>query len=177
MKELQERSVFFPVMSPAEIATISVSASASASQLQEVFARHGCALVTDVLDASQCDDLERLWVEDLLGCVDGALAAPDHVAQTLDRVHREGLSAWPAAWKGSIGTKGCASQRCLPHGQFSWAARLHPRIKRVFANLFDVAPDELATGLELSSLRMPRQVGRLQKTRNGYMLIRISVLG
>lgn len=48
-----------------------------------------------------------------------------------------------------LGTNGCASQRCLPHGGFAWAARLHPQVKRVFASLFDVSPAELSTGTDV----------------------------
>jgi len=115
-----------------------------------VFARHGCALVCDVLDTAQCADLEGLWKADLLEAVDENQPGTELVRTALETFDQEGIAAWPAIWKGPLGTKGCASQRNLPHGRFAWAARLHPNVKRVFAQLFDVSSDELAVGLDVT---------------------------
>ena len=42
-----------------------------------------------------------------------------------------------------------ACDRGLPQGNFAWAARLHPQVRRVFANLFpDCCADDLATGMD-----------------------------
>jgi len=146
--ELNEQTIFFPVMSAEELLHISVSAAAPASKLREVFSLHGCALVTHVLDASQCAELEDLWKDDLLELVDEHVPATNFVQETLQQVRLQGASAWPSIWKGPLGSKGCASQRNLPHGRFAWAARLQPQVRQVFANLYDVSPEELCVGMD-----------------------------
>lgn len=87
--------------------------------------------------------MEGLWQEDLLQALDQetASAASDSLKQV-------GLSAWRARWDSSLGRKGCVSQHALPHGGFAWAARLHPRVRRIFADLFDTALDQLCVGLD-----------------------------
>ena len=47
------------------------------------------------------------------------------------------------AWESKFNEQG------LPHGAFAWAARLHPNVRRVFAELFGVVAEELAVGLDV----------------------------
>jgi hypothetical protein len=148
-QELEEQAVSFPLMSAEEVALITVPADAPASRLRDVFAHQGCALVTEVLDAAQCTEMGKLWKQDLLGTVDDEATMTDFTRETLLHVRNDDVPAWPAIWKGPLGTKGCASQRNLPHGRFPWAARLHPDVKRVFESLFEVSADELAVGLDV----------------------------
>jgi len=144
---LESQKIMLPLMSQAELEPIAISASAPSSHLREIFAQHGCVLVTEVLDEVQCERLERLWLLDLLDTVDNTVPVTGFVAETLQRVKECGASAWPSAWKGPLGTKGCASQRGLPHGRFAWEARLHPEVRRVFAKLFD--EEDLCVGLDV----------------------------
>eukprot|EP00438_Fugacium_kawagutii_P028153 Skav232366 [mRNA] locus=scaffold4481:31371:32243:+ [translate_table: standard] len=43
--------------------------------------------------------------------------------------------------------KGRASKHGLPHGSFAWAARLHPKVRQVFADLYGTTPQDLVVGL------------------------------
>jgi len=148
-KLLEDTWVRFPQMSESELAAITVPVSAGAAHLQDVFRREGCALVTGVLTSEECARLEELWKEDLLSLIDEEQDLPAGIVEVLGRVQKEGCGAWPAAWSALLGKKGCASQRGLPHGAFAWAARLHPNVRRVFAELFGVVAEELAVGLDV----------------------------
>eukprot|EP00930_Biecheleria_cincta_P041942 TRINITY_DN28841_c0_g1_i1.p1 TRINITY_DN28841_c0_g1~~TRINITY_DN28841_c0_g1_i1.p1 ORF type:complete len:514 (-),score=95.07 TRINITY_DN28841_c0_g1_i1:121-1662(-) len=144
---LEAQKITLRLMSREELEPIMISAAAPGSLLREVFARHGCVLVTDVLDEAQCAMLELLWAKDLLDTVDDTAPTTDFVAETLQHVREHGVSAWPSIWKSHLGSKGCASQRGLPHGRFAWAARLHPEVRRVFEKLFD--EEQLCVGLDV----------------------------
>eukprot|EP00928_Gymnodinium_smaydae_P054441 TRINITY_DN38205_c0_g1_i1.p1 TRINITY_DN38205_c0_g1~~TRINITY_DN38205_c0_g1_i1.p1 ORF type:complete len:520 (+),score=44.04 TRINITY_DN38205_c0_g1_i1:71-1630(+) len=148
-KQLEEQPVHFPLMSSGELAPMTVSATMPASRLREVFAQYGCVLVTDVLSTSECDQLEQLWRDDLLNTIDESTSKSPYVRAILERVRTDGAQAWPADWKNVLGSKGCASQRSLPHGRFAWAARLHPNVKKVFAGLYDISPEDMAVGLDV----------------------------
>lgn len=41
-----------------------------------------------------------------------------------------------------MGNKGMASKHALPHGSFAWGARLHPNVRRVFAELYEMGEEE-----------------------------------
>merc|ERR1719150_3711051 len=64
------------------------------------------------------------------------------------RLQEDGISAWPHAWSASVGKKGSASQRGLPHGAFAWNARLHMGVRKAFADIYNASPDDLAVGLD-----------------------------
>lgn len=148
-RQLEETHVFFPIMSSDELTPICVPASAPAARLRDVFARFGCCLVVDLLDAKECAILEGLWQADLLRLVDDKQAITPSVSDNLARVQHDGCRTWPESWQKLLGKKGCASQYGMPHGSFAWAARLHPKVRHIFASLFDVHSDELAVGLDV----------------------------
>lgn len=149
MQLLEETKVFFPLMSPDEVAQIMVPATASDAELCKVFAQHGCALVTDVLTAEECLHFEELWKQDLLDIFDPEIRPSEFAAQKGSEVEKDGPRAWPSIWNGPLGSKGCASQRNLPHGRFSWSSRLHPLVRGTFAKLFGVESDQLAVGTDV----------------------------
>eukprot|EP00440_Ansanella_granifera_P043873 gb/GFBE01047541.1/.p1 GENE.gb/GFBE01047541.1/~~gb/GFBE01047541.1/.p1 ORF type:complete len:537 (+),score=99.43 gb/GFBE01047541.1/:1-1611(+) len=145
-KALEEAEVFFPLMSAAELEQLTVPIDAPPAQLRDVFNRYGCCLVTGVLSERECDSFEKLWQADLLNLIDPGAHAEPEVARTLTHVQQQGCSAWPASWAKPLGSRGCASQRSTPHGAFSWAARLHPQVRRVFAELFETHHNDLVVG-------------------------------
>ena len=120
LTESQEvpKSAVFPLMLPEEVAAISVPASDSSEQLLDVFTRYGCALITDVLNSTECLELEGLWKRDLLDTIDKSEVATNSQREMLKRVERDGLSAWPKDWNCPLGGNGCIAQCGLPHGRF-----------------------------------------------------------
>lgn len=146
---LPSGEAYFPLMSEAEVAAISVPAGAPADVIQGVLQRHGTCLVLGVLSPEECASCERLWSKDLLDLVAEAPRDRGGAAATalLQRLRTEGCSAWPSAWD-FIGKKGMGSQRGVPHGSFAWRTRLHEGVRKVFADLFDVPSSELAVGLD-----------------------------
>jgi len=138
-----EGQAYFPVMSSQELASLTVPASASPAELRRVFSEYGVCLVTGVLSPQECALIEELWQEDLLQTLD-----QEHALMEREQLNSLGLSAWCAEWDKTLGSKGCASQRALPHGGFAWGARLHPQVRQTFADLFDTTSDELCVGLD-----------------------------
>lgn len=118
------RMAFFEVMSEAEVSEISVPASASSRELRATYSKFGCVLVTEVLDAGACAQLEQLWAADL-----------EHAAGEVPVPARRGVFG-----------NGYAAHRGLPQGRFAWAARLHAR--DVFAKLFECDAAALAVGMD-----------------------------
>ena len=45
-----------------------------------------------------------------------------------------------------LGMKGTASKHGLAHGSFAWAARLHPKVRQVFADLYDAEQQDCCGG-------------------------------
>jgi len=146
---LEPGMAYFPVMSPEEVASISVSASAPPENMKAVLERHGVCLVTGILTAQECQSFENLWQADLCNVIDFK-ATPASEQAILKRMRKDGLAHWPHDWSDSIGKKdkGSSSQRGMPHGSFAWNARLHQGVRTAFANIFNVAPAELAVGLD-----------------------------
>lgn len=65
---------------------------------------------------------------------DAAEAAGGRVAEAASAVPERGASAWPRGT--SLGGKAFAGRHGVPHGRFAWAARRHPRAKRVFEGFY-----------------------------------------
>eukprot|EP01062_Namystynia_karyoxenos_P004250 TRINITY_DN114_c0_g1_i1.p1 TRINITY_DN114_c0_g1~~TRINITY_DN114_c0_g1_i1.p1 ORF type:complete len:533 (+),score=160.93 TRINITY_DN114_c0_g1_i1:86-1684(+) len=142
--------VCFPVMSPAELAPLTLPASAPPEQLRAVLERWGACLVTGVLGPADCAAMEQLWHSDLLQLADEERAREEDdpgVLAAYGGLRDGGPAQWPRDWDRELGWK-FASQRGTPHGSFAWAARLHPGVRRVFADIFDTTPDQLAVGLD-----------------------------
>lgn len=144
---LEPGMAYFPVMSKEEVDSISVSASATPESMKAVLNEHGVCLVTGVLTAEECRNFEELWQADLLSLVE-LKGTPAIDQAILTRLQNDGLAHWPGAWSDGIGRKGSSSQRGTPHGSFAWNVRLHWGVRSVFANIFNVAPAELAVGLD-----------------------------
>lgn len=68
--------VEFQVMTPEEVAALSVPAGAvrgdpaSRERLRDVLRTHGVAVVTGVLDEKECLEMEQMWKADLASVVD-----------------------------------------------------------------------------------------------------------
>lgn len=131
---------------------MTLPATASAEQLRKVFEEHGMCLLKGVLGEEECHMMETLWAEDLGQLLPAAVGreASDFksVVSEVAKVRKEGVRAWPKKWDDALGCKGMASQRGAAHGAFAWAARLHPRVRRVFADLFGLEQDELCVGVD-----------------------------
>mmetsp|Transcript_32687 Transcript_32687/g.74708 ORF Transcript_32687/g.74708 Transcript_32687/m.74708 type:complete len:473 (+) Transcript_32687:69-1487(+) len=149
-RESKDGEVHFPVMTASEMERYMVPCTASPEKLREVYEEHGVVIVTDVLTADECNIMENLLLQDFLQLVDKSAPLDPIAAEALQRLSDEGLRAWPAWWSRELGFKGMASQRGLPQGWFAWAARLHPHVRQVFANLYNVPKEELAVGLDLA---------------------------
>jgi len=139
--EKEHGEVYFPMMSEEEVAKISIKASDPPERLREVMKEHGVVLVTEVLSNQECRAFEELWLQDLLQ----VLPANSEAAQAL---RQEGVKAWRSEWGDIVGKRGSASRRGLPHGSFAWTARLHPEVKKLFADLFEVESGSLIVGLD-----------------------------
>ena len=138
-----------PLMTAAELEPLTVCASAPADELRAVLDTFGVAVVTNVLDASECARMEGLWRQDLLHAVDAQATHSPHTKRTLAAIQESGVRAWPHAWSPAVGKHGVASQRGLPHGSFAWACRLHPGVRRIFAEVFGVEDGaQMSTGLD-----------------------------
>lgn len=143
---LEDGMAYFPVMSESEVAAISVPAFAPADQLRSTLAEHGVCLVTDVLDLQECLHLEDLWNTDLANVL--GIAKNDTNKTAIKCFRKQGASAWPQEWSNVLGKKGVASQRGLPHGAFAWSSRMHPRVRKTFADIFQTSVDNMVVGLD-----------------------------
>ena len=138
-----------PLMTAAELEPLTVCALAPADELRAVLDTFGVAVVTNVLDASECARMEGLWRQDLQHAVDAQATHSPHTKRTLAAIQESGVRAWPHAWSPAVGNHGVASQRGLPHGSFAWACRLHPGVRRIFAEVFGVEDGaQMSTGLD-----------------------------
>lgn len=143
---IEDGIAYYPIMSDDEVAAISVPASAPSDQVRSTLVEHGVCLVTDVLTQSECHDLESLWNADLVSVLGSAKEDANKAA--IKALREQGSEVWPGQWSHVLGKKGCVSHRALPHGQFAWSARLHPGIRKIFADIFETPSDNLAVGLD-----------------------------
>ncbi|OLP84431.1 Small RNA 2'-O-methyltransferase [Symbiodinium microadriaticum] len=134
-----------------ELKPLLVPATASPELLRETFEKYGVCVVTGVLSAKECSLMEQIWLQDLLQILDDAKIPDDGVAGQVRALKAKGLQEWPKEW--DVPTYG------LPHGSFAWAARLHPTVRRVFADLFETPAEELAVGLDLPFFASSGQPG------------------
>lgn len=141
------------VMSPDELAIISVPFSEVATKLLETLKEHGIAVVTDVVKERELLELEELFKQDLIDLIDeDALEnAPQRVKDAYQRFRNEGCQAFPVktATGHLTASAGFCLKRCLPHGGFAWKVRRHPNVHRVFRALF---PDALKSEQLVTSL-------------------------
>lgn len=136
---------FFPVMSSQELAPLLVSVEDS-KKIKAVFEEYGVCIVTNVLSAAECAAFEDLWHDDLLRLLDGSKVDAE-VSKQVEMVKQD-LKAWPRQWDQHLGMKGMASKHGLPHGSFAWGTRMHPKVRQVFADLYDTTQQELVVGLD-----------------------------
>jgi len=137
------------VMSPAELAEVSVGASAPPARIRETLQRHGVCLVLGVLSPQERTIMQALWARDLVGLLADPSAAPPELTDAAERLRVEGLPrAWPECLSGYLGRPGVAAHRGMAHGAFAWAARLHPAVRHVFSALHEVPADEMCVGLD-----------------------------
>ena len=122
------------LMHEAEAAEVTVPFADVGARLGDVLAKHGTAIVADVLSQTDVADLERVLQLDLEELVDGdAVAAADASVQAAwQRACDEGVAGWPAASLADVGGRGRFQDRGMPHGRFAWGARLHPKVRHVY---------------------------------------------
>lgn len=137
---------FFPVMSSEELAPLLVPLHHGAEKIKATFQDFGVCIVTDVLSNAECAAFEELWHHDLLRLLDGHKVEGE-AARQAQNVQQD-LKAWPQRWDQHLGIKGMASKHDLPHGSFAWAARMHPKVRQVFADLYESSPEDLVVGLD-----------------------------
>lgn len=130
---------FFPVMSSEELAPLLVPLHHGAEKIKATFQDFGVCIVTDVLSNAECAAFEELWHHDLLRLLDGHKVEGE-AARQAQNVQQD-LKAWPQRWDQHLGIKGMASKHDLPHGSFAWAARMHPKVRQVFADLYESSPE------------------------------------
>lgn len=138
---LPHGEAFFPVMSSAELAPLLVPVN-QPEKVKSTFEEYGVCVVTNVLTGEECEVLEELWHDDLLQLLRGNKSQASEVPAV-----SKDLRAWPKHWDNHLGMKGTASKHGLAHGSFAWAARLHPKVRQVFADLYDAEQQELVVGL------------------------------
>eukprot|EP00927_Polykrikos_kofoidii_P065555 TRINITY_DN61295_c0_g1_i1.p1 TRINITY_DN61295_c0_g1~~TRINITY_DN61295_c0_g1_i1.p1 ORF type:complete len:517 (-),score=73.96 TRINITY_DN61295_c0_g1_i1:310-1794(-) len=131
-----EPRAYFPLMSDDEFNLIEVPATAPSELLRDVFSRHGCAVVTGVLDETQCVEFASLWKDDLKS----------------SDVREKPVGKGPFS-QGYMMTDG------LPHGQLAWTARLHRKVRNSFATIYDCAVEDLTTGMDLVFYSLPDTEG------------------
>lgn len=158
-KPMKPGDVHFPVMTPEELKPLLVPATASPELLRETFEKYGVCVVTGVLSAKECSLMEQIWLQDLLQILDDAKIPDDGVAGQVRALKANGLQEWPKEWDEFFGLRGMVPTYGLPHGSFAWAARLHPTVRRVFADLFETPAEELAVGLDLPFFASSGQPG------------------
>eukprot|EP00670_Eutreptiella_braarudii_P012130 CAMPEP_0174341952 /NCGR_PEP_ID=MMETSP0810-20121108/25804_1 /TAXON_ID=73025 ORGANISM="Eutreptiella gymnastica-like, Strain CCMP1594" /NCGR_SAMPLE_ID=MMETSP0810 /ASSEMBLY_ACC=CAM_ASM_000659 /LENGTH=468 /DNA_ID=CAMNT_0015463859 /DNA_START=18 /DNA_END=1426 /DNA_ORIENTATION=+ len=123
------------LMHEAEAAEVTVPFADVGARLGDVLAKHGTAIVADVLSQTDVADLERVLQLDLEELVDGdavAAAADASVQAAWQRACDEGVAGWPAASLADVGGRGRFQDRGMPHGRFAWGARLHPKVRHVY---------------------------------------------
>jgi len=122
-----------PVMAEEEVAAITVSFEDIEGLLLSVLETHGSAVVTGVASEEDCQQLQAMFCEDLQEVFDGEAlkVANADVASAAARVVRDPRS-WPMASMEGLGKMNRCQLRGLPHGRFAWAARLNPRLRRVY---------------------------------------------
>jgi len=125
-----------PLLSAEEAASMTVAFEDAATKLREVMERHGAAIVTGVASPEDCSRLEKEFVADLDELIDQQVAekcglwaveAASHAARD--------AKIWPLASLPFLGPMERCPRRGLPQGRFAWAARLHPRVRSVYALL------------------------------------------
>jgi len=139
---------WFPMMSPEEVAPLTVDCSAPPATIRSKLVEHGVCLVTGVLTPEECKLLEQVWSNDLVSVLDDAPKTGEF-DDIIAHLRRGDLTAWPAEWSTILGRKNMASQRGAPHGGFAWTARLNPTVRHIFASLFEVSEEDLCVGLDL----------------------------
>jgi hypothetical protein len=144
---LPEVSAVFPIMQEAELQRMQVAFPPSADQLHQVLDEFGVCVVTGILDPQQCKHMESMWQEDLLTLVNSMGTGPETQAR-IKSIAQDGVRQWPSCWNAFLGSKGVASQRGMPHGNFAWTARLNERVRQVYATMLDVDPENMSTGLD-----------------------------
>lgn len=122
-----------PLLSPDDVAQLTVRMADIETSLPAVLEQHGCAIVSGVVSDEECIHLEGLFAQDLLDLVDvpAAQQARGKVQQTVERL-MEDVRAWPLGSMGILGQLDRCQLRGLPHGRFAWQCRLHQNVRRCY---------------------------------------------
>lgn len=122
-----------PIMRVEDVAVITVPFEDIEARLALVLATHGCAVVTGVANVEECQQLEAMFCQDLQEIVDGdALKKADADVERAAAAVVKDPRLWPQASMQGLGNMNRCQLRGLPHGRFAWAARLNPRLRRVY---------------------------------------------
>lgn len=89
---------------------------------------YGVAIVSGVLSLGECQQLESSWKAALLTLTKGDEAATEALVPGSNRTGFTPLNG-------------------LPHSEFSWQARMHPKVRQLFASIYET--DELCVGIDL----------------------------
>lgn len=142
----------FPVMSPDELAQITVQLGDCAQQLAGTLAEFGVALIPNVLSPAECDQLEGLFGQDLADVVDfETLRREPSLEDALRRVQTDVPNRLPHVWPAGtcLGSGGFAIDHGLPQGRLAWGARLNPRLRTIYGILHGCAEEDLVASCDV----------------------------
>jgi len=120
-----------PLMSPAESQQITVPFDEVRDRLGAVLEQHGAAIVTGILGPEECSEMEQHFSADLNELLDAEAAEAAGLAAAGERAVAD-VRGWPLASLEALGIMERCQLRGLPHGNFAWAGRLHPRVRQVY---------------------------------------------
>lgn len=123
-----------PLLSPKSATAITVAFEDIEKKLRGVLEKYGTAIVTGVASPEECKTLETKFVADLAELIDMPTAEKAGFwGGEAARAAAEDAKHWPVQSLSLLGPMERCQSRGLPHGRFAWAARLLPRVRKVYA--------------------------------------------
>jgi len=122
-----------PLMTDPEVSQVTVAFSDISKRLRSVLDKFGMAVITEVASPDERQRLEHLFSQDLAELIDkdaAARAGADFAA--VAKAAAADPKSWPLSSMQLLGPLERAKERGLPHGRFSWAARMLPRVRAVY---------------------------------------------
>eukprot|EP01063_Lacrimia_lanifica_P028519 TRINITY_DN4172_c0_g2_i2.p1 TRINITY_DN4172_c0_g2~~TRINITY_DN4172_c0_g2_i2.p1 ORF type:complete len:505 (+),score=186.44 TRINITY_DN4172_c0_g2_i2:72-1586(+) len=137
-----------PVMTEEEVAAITVDMSVvledGGAALRRVMGEYGVCIVGNAMSPAEVALLEELWKEELAALSsdarDRAEVYHPQVKAALEKLKAEG----PKAFANAI----VHARFGMFQGACAWAARLHPNVRHVYAQLHGAAEGDLVVGMD-----------------------------
>ena len=143
-----------PIMNTAELEAISVPLGNFEQSLLPTMTKHGCALVTGVIDESTLRSLETSFHFDLVSLVDEDAVnnGEPSMKQLYEKLKTGGVADFPKENIMSLTGTGLALKRCLSHSKMSWGVRMNLNVHRAFKALFPHVDGPLVSSLDVPFL-------------------------